>query len=82
MSNDDDSPRSATEIGMGLAQACAPAFAAMSLWLDDTERIEFLRAFLCTCSGMVQQSVGHATTRELFEFVAQLKPVEPLQRMQ
>jgi hypothetical protein len=80
--SDDDTPRSASEIGIAAAQAYASVFAVLSLSLDEAERIEFLRAFLCTWCGMSQQAVGHDATRELFEFVAALPPVAPLARMQ
>lgn len=79
--NRDDLPPDAAALGMDLAKACVPAFVGISHHLDQAERIEFLRAFLCTCSGMVQQSVGHDATRELFEFVAQMRPVAPLSRL-
>jgi hypothetical protein len=77
-SPDDD----AMALGIHLAQACAPAFVFMQHLMTEQQRVDFVRAFFSSLSGMAEQAIGYQASRDTLTFVAELKPVgstHPLQ---
>jgi hypothetical protein len=72
----------AMAVGMRLAEACAPAFVFMQHLMTAEQRVDFVRAFFSSLSGMAEQAIGYQASREVLSFVADLKPVgtnHPLQ---
>lgn len=73
---DDGDGDDAEQLGIRLALANAPAFAAMTHQWPHDRRVEFTRAFLACLSGITQQAIGHDATVAAFSHVAGLGPVD------
>lgn len=72
----------AMALGMRLAEDLAPAFVFLQGLMTAEQRVDFVRAFFCSVSGMAEQCIGYQASREVLSFVAQLKAVgttHPLQ---